>query len=410
MTVARLALRGILDSRAEPTIEAEVVLHCGARGRGSSPRAIAPGRRERPVGGSAGLGPLPGLARRAETALEGATGQAELDERLAGMLGLAGAGLTLAVSAAYARATATAAGLPLWRYLADLAACPPRLPRLLVNVFSGGIHGPGRARGYQQVMVIPGTGELSRDIDVACRVWAAAAELARRHFGEPRLSASSGIMVPLDSAGQLDLLGQAITAAGLEGETAVGVDVAAEHLYDGDRYRLGDRLLTADELTEVLCREAGRHGIAYVEDPFDPADEKAWRGLRAHLPASSRVYGDDLFATDAQRVTPELADGILLKPSQVGTISGLLAAAARARQAKMALAVSHRSGETDDTMICDIAVAIGASLIKVGGPRRGDRIAKYNQLLRIAERVPGPPRTAALSPISPCARSAKHAR
>jgi enolase len=391
MTVADLRVRGILDSRAQPTIEAEVTLRDGSRGRGSCPQAIAPGRRERPiaVGGRIGLGALPSLAIRMRTALADVQEQQELDDRLAAqLLGVGGVSLTLAISVAYARARAAAADLPLWRYLADIASTTPRLPRLLVNVFSGGIHAADPASSYQQVMVIPRTTGIVSDIEAACRVWAAAAAIAGQRFGEPRLSASSGILVPLDSSGQLRLLAQAVAETGLAGDVLVGVDVAAEHLRDDDRYRLGSGLLTAPELAGVLREQAGQYGIGYIEDPFDPGDEQSWRVLRAGLPASVQVIGDDLFATDASRVTPELADGILLKPSQIGTVSGLVAAAARARQAGMVIAVSHRSGETDDTVICDIASALGADLIKVGGPRRGDRLAKYNQLIRLAEEVP----------------------
>lgn len=392
MTIADLRVRGILDSRAEPTIEAEVTLRDGSCGRGSSPGAIAPGRRERPIGTGAriGLGALPSLAGQMRAALAGVAGQQELDERLTRELGVGGVSLTLAISVAYARAQAVAAGVPLWRYLADIAGTTPGLPRLLVNVFSGGIHAAGPASGYQQVMIIPRATGIVSDIDVACRVWAAASAIAGRFFGAPPLSASSGILVPLDSEGQLELLAQAIDETGLAGEVALGVDVAAEHLRTGDGYRFGAGLLTAPELAEVLRQQASRYHIAYIEDPFDPGDERPWQALLASLPASVQVIGDDLFATDADRVTPGLADGILLKPSQIGTLSGLVAAAARARQAGMAIAVSHRSGETDDTVICDIASALGADLIKVGGPRRGDRLAKYNQLLRLAEEIPYP--------------------
>lgn len=394
MTVSALRVRGILDSRAKPTIEAEVTLPDGTVGRGSCPRAIAPGRRERPIGNSTGLGVLTEPASLLSTAVIGASGQGQVDTRLADAVATTGAAATLAVSVAYARATAAAARLPLWKYIASLAgtSAAPRLPGLLVNVFSGGIHDAGPAASYQQVMVVPRAGDLVSDIETACRVWAAAADLARKRFGEPVLSASSGILAPLDSDGQLRLLADALNATGLAGDAHVGIDVAAEHLRDDSgRYRLGKELLTAEELAAVLCKQASDYGIGYIEDPFDAADEKAWRLLRANLPASSLVYGDDLYATDAQRITADLADGILLKPSQVGTITGLVDAAVTARRAGLALAVSHRSGETEDTVICDIASALGADLIKVGGPRRGDRLAKYNQLLRLSEELADSP-------------------
>ncbi|MDG4834260.1 hypothetical protein O7627_33895 [Solwaraspora sp. WMMD1047] len=388
MRVTGIRMRGILDSRAAATVEAEVTLADGTRGRGSCPRAIAPGLRERPIGGSPALGPLPAPAARLSAVVGPADTQAEVDARLADDLPAVGVSAVLAVSVAYARAGARATGVPLWRYLADLAGTEPGMPRLLVNIFSGGIHDAGPARGYQQVMAVPRTGSIVSDIEVACRVWAAAAAAARQCFGEPGLSASSGLMVPLDSAEQLQLLTKVIADTGLTGTVRVGVDVAAEHLYYRGAYRLGDRTLTAAALAEVLCEQASRHDIEYLEDPFDSGDESSWRALPQGLPASTRVVGDDLFATDAIRIEPGLAGAILLKPSQIGTVSGVLAAAARAHDAGLAICVSHRSGETDDTVICDLATALGADLIKVGGPRRGDRLAKYNQLLRLAEEVP----------------------
>ncbi|HEV2639534.1 MAG TPA: hypothetical protein VGX23_30635 [Actinocrinis sp.] len=398
MTVTELRLRGILDSRAEVTLEAELTLDGAFTARGSCPRAIAPGRRERPIGGSAALGALPDQAEQllALVGGPGIDGQAGLDAALAAHTDAIGVSATLAVSVAYARAAAAAQDTHLWRYLADLAGSSPALPALLVNVFSGGIHSSGPPDGYQQVMVIPRTGSLVGDIDAACRVWSAAYALAAARFGEPRLSASSGISVPVDSAAQLDLLDQAIERCGLAGSVSVGVDVAAEHLYADGAYRLAGRTLTPADLAEVLTAQTRRYGLTYIEDPFDPADEEAWRSLRAALPAAARVIGDDLFASDAERIDPGLADGVLLKPSQIGTVSGLVRAAARARRAGMAIAVSHRSGETDDTVICDVAAALGADLIKVGGPRRGDRLAKYNQLLRLAEHVPAASPTALL--------------
>ena len=385
-------LRGILDSRAEVTVEAEVDLG-GYPGRGSSPVAIAPGRLERRRREPPHLGPLPGPYRDVLVAsLVGqvVNGQRELDallDRLDAEHGL-GSAVTLAVSLAGARAAAAQQHQSLHEYLAALAGTAPALPRLLVNVFSGGIHLPGATNSFQQVMVIPHTGELVGDIEVARAVWSAAADLARRELGALPLSASSGLIAPASSGEQLDMLAAAVAASGHEDVVSFGVDVAAEHLRTPDgRYRLGPRTLTSGELAAVLADLAARHPLEYLEDPFDPADVDAWRSLRGRLPGHVRVVGDDLFATDARRVSAGLADGILLKPSQAGTLAATLDAAAAARAEHMWLGVSHRSGETDDTAMCDLAVALGAELIKVGGPR-GDRLVKYNQLLRLAESVP----------------------
>jgi enolase len=394
MIITDLGLRGILDSRATVTVEADVTLDGLHTGRGSCPRAIAPGRRERRRVDTPHLGPLrpSGDIDTLYRALVGrdVTAQRELDAVLdrVDVTDGVGASVTLAVSLAYARAAAAGMGQPLYESIAAIADTVPALPRLLVNVFSGGIHLSGPPASYQQVMVIPHTGDLVADIDAARAVWSSAAGLVRATYGET-LSASSGIVVPLDSGAQLDLLGRAIDAAGQGNNISIGVDVAAEHLAAGDgRYRCGRDLLTAGELTEVFVDQARRHDLVYLEDPFDPADARAWRALRGRLHGGVDIVGDDLFATDARRVGAGLADVILLKLSQAGTLTGTVDAAVAARRAGMRLAVSHRSGETEDTAMCDVAVALGAEMVKVGGPRRGDRLAKYNQLLRLAERVP----------------------
>ncbi|MFG2527474.1 hypothetical protein [Streptomyces sp. NPDC048516] len=395
MTITAVRLRGILDSRARVTLEAEVTLASGHTGTGSAPRAIAPGRLERRRGPEPALGPITAPAVSAALTDGTVQGQQQCDTRLVGLheAGEAGSDLTLAVSLAHARADAAARGIPLHTHLGQLygGLTAPGLPRLMVNVFSGGIHRTGPPRGFQQVMVLPATGRLHTDIEVADRVFTAAHRSVERRFGPVTLSASSGLMVPLDSAEQLDLLQAAVTETGHTEVCTLGVDVAAEHLLtEPGRYRFGDRVLTAPDFADHLAGLAHRFRMSFLEDPFDAADDVGWARLRGALPATTSVVGDDLFATDATRIEPGKADGILLKLSQAGTVTATLAAAAAARRAGMLLSVSHRSGETEDTAMCDLAVAVGAELIKVGGPRRGDRLAKYNQLLRLDESVAAP--------------------
>ncbi|MCX4881500.1 hypothetical protein [Streptomyces sp. NBC_00847] len=393
MTITSLRLRGILDSRAQVTLEAEVTLDSGHTGTGSAPRAIAPGRLERRRGPEPVLGPVTAPALVA--ALTGGTvdDQRQCDQRLAEAYeaGEAGADLTLAVSLAYARAASASRGIPLHAHLGEQYGLTGLgLPRLMVNVFSGGIHREGPPRGCQQVMVLPATGRIHTDIAVADQVFTAAHRAVERRFGPIPLSASSGLLVPLDSEEQLALLQAAVAEAGHTELCTLGVDVAAEHLVTEDgRYRFGDREFTSPEFADHLSRLARRFRLTFLEDPFDPADDVGWARLRGSLPQSTSVVGDDLFATDATRIGPGRADGILLKLSQAGTVTATLAAAAAARRAGMLLAVSHRSGETEDTAMCDLAVAVAAELIKVGGPRRGDRLAKYNQLLRLDESLAG---------------------
>jgi enolase len=386
MEITHLRLRGILDSRGCTTVEAEMVLDGRYTGSGSTPRAIAPGRRERPRGPGVRLGrffvpELAGAVLRQQV-----TGQRELDDLVTG-IGL-GSDVALAVSLAFARAAAEAARRDLCGYLSDLAGTRPAMPRLLVNVFSGGIHTGPAPDGFQQVMLIPATGALAGDIAVALAVFEQAEREVTARFGAPVLSASSGLRIPVDSTEQLVVLQAAIAATGYTGVTSIGVDVAAEHLVDRPgRYRFAGEVLDSTEFAKRLAGLAARFPLTYVEDPFDPADVVAWRMLRGILPPGVTVVGDDLFATDAHRVDATLAHGILLKPSQAGTVTATLDAARTSREAGLFAAVSHRSGETEDTAICDLGVALAAQLIKVGGPRRGDRVAKYNQLLRLTDAV-----------------------
>lgn len=390
MPITSLRLRGILDSRAHHTIEADLRLN-GIEGRGSSPVAIKPGRLERPRGphardiGDLTFGPAGSQLGAALAGWE-PTGQLDLDTRLAELdeaHGL-GADVTLAVSLAYARAAAACAGLPLHRWMARLAGTSPGLPRLLVNGFSGGIHRGGQADSFQQVMLIPKDHDLLADVRLALVAY----DQLERLAGNPCVSASSGLLVPgRDTTWQLDALAQASACPG--GQLAVGIDVAAEHLADGERsYRFEGARYDSAGFAELLLDLAHRYRIDYIEDPFDPADNAAWESFLS--PARARgvtVVGDDLFATSAGRIRRGLADAVLLKLSQAGTLTGTLKAAQAARAAGLGLVVSHRSGETEDCAMCDLAVAVGAEYIKVGGPRRGDRIAKYNQLLRLAEDI-----------------------
>lgn len=398
-----LRLRGILDSRANPTVEADLLVD-GTTGRGSCAVAIAPGRLERRRGLRTGrLGDLTaspaGELLRASLIGRPISGQRELDGLLRELDDRheLGADVTLAVSLAYARAATSLAGRPLHHWIAGLATGPAasggaRIPRLLVNAFSGGIHRDGAAASFQQVMLIPRTGGLLGDVAAALTGYA---EVERR-TGRPPISASSGLLVPEhDTEWHLETLSRAV-AAGREAETGtgadLGVDVAAEHLAaGGGRYRFEGAEHPAAEFADLLIDLARRFSITYIEDPFEPADTGAWEAfLPVARAAGVCVVGDDLFASDAERIRPGLADAVLLKPSQCGTLTATVDAASTARAAGLRLVVSHRSGETEDTAMCDLAVAVGAEFIKIGGPRRGDRIAKYNQLLRLAEDSPFP--------------------
>lgn len=390
-TVERVELRGILDSRGGIAAEAELRLAGGGRGRGSTPLAIARGRREQRRSQGLRLGRLANGPAEALAELSGVefADQRHFDAALA-MIETEhalGSDFTAALSFAFARACAHAADSSLASHLGALAQRTPAMPHPLVNVFSGGVHLADRRLPFQQIMLVPACDTIVEDVEAALRVYAAverALELAGVRYG---YSASSGLVTDgLTYRQQLDVARGALERTGCAERVALGVDVAAEHLLAaGGRYRLGGAELDGDALAEELLDLTRRYGLAYVEDPFDSERAELWRAFARAVPAGTCVVGDDLFASNARYVVPGLAHGILLKVSQVGTISRALDAAAAALRHGMVPCVSHRSGETEDTGICDLAVGLAARHVKIGGPRRGDRVAKYNQLLRLAD-------------------------
>lgn len=397
--VTRVHFRGILESRGRPTVEAEVALADGSLGLASAPVAIAPGRREQRRSWIRTLGPLdavPEFARlRADIEGRRFASQAGFDAFLDELpaAGALGADVRLVLSVAFCRAGAAGRGLALPAYLAQLGDTRPSMPRPLVNVFSGGIHDATGRIPFQQIMVAPDLGSIAANVEAALAIFTAAEQRLRDAGRGFRYSESSGLLPDgADLAGILAALGEAIAQAGLpRSRVGLAIDVAAEHLRAPDgRYRLGNAVVDGSELLQRHLALVRSCNVVFLEDPFDPADVPLWRALTRELQATTCVVGDDLFATHSAHIEPGLATGIVLKPNQVGTLTGVLEAARAARAAQMALCVSHRSGETEDTLMCDLAVAVGAAFIKVGGPRRGDRTLKYNQLLRLGEWLSDP--------------------
>jgi enolase len=393
--IQRVRLRGILDSRGQVTPEAEVRLMGDFVGTASCPVAIAPGRREKMRAKSMAVGALVPADPLTEVIgkLEGETVDTQNDfDALLEDLQVAsrtGADVTLALSLAFGRACAQANGQSLFRQMCGLSNVRPAMPHPLVNVFSGGIHGGRGDVPFQQIMVIPEFDSIEDDIRAALTIY---------HSIESRMadkglilgySASSGLMVGQPYERLLEQLSQQISALGMSSNVSIGLDVAAEHLKLADgRYEFSGRLLRGEELAAIHHDLIGRYPIRFLEDPFDPDDVHLWRSFTGAVAGRSWVIGDDLFATNADYISKGLASGILLKMNQVGTLTATLRAVEAARNAEMILCISHRSGETEDAAMCDLAVAVGARFIKVGGPRRGDRTAKYNQLIRLAEELP----------------------
>jgi enolase len=395
--VDTITVRTILNSQGGRSLEANLRLEDGSTGFGAAARAIIPGRRERDLTSSARLGSQKDDANIVELReyLKGRSfeSQREFDALFSEGAQFAelGADIALALSLAYCRAQARACGCSLKDQMVGLSDLEPGMPHPIVNVFSGGEHGGHIS--YQQLMIIPQHDRIHDDVETALQVYGEIEKIVTSKGMVEGYSASSGMLTTSSDLRELfDIIANTVERLGVADHVALGTDVAAEHLEQGDgTYRVGSEILSSDELAAFHRQLLDDYNFYFYEDPFGPDDIDPWRALTEYASPATMIVGDDLFATNAKNIDPGLASGILLKMNQVGTISGTLDAAIAARKAGMRLCVSHRSKETEDTAMADLAVAVGADLIKVGGPRRGDRIAKYNQLIRLAEPDECPP-------------------
>jgi enolase len=403
--IAAVGALEILDSRGRPTVEAELTLSDGTRARASVPSGASTGRHEaleRRDGyparydGRGVLGAVAAVQSEIAEVLRGMEPrQRAVDAALLALDGTAdksrlGANTTLAVSLATARAGAAIAGVPLWRHLAGDG--PVSLPMPMVNILSGGLHA-GRQLDFQDFLAIPaGARTYSEALEWVVRLHGAmGALLAER--GLSTLKADEGGYGPRldDHRAALRLMDDAVDRAGLRpGDDVVyALDVAATHFFTGDAYRLAseDRTLSAAELAGYVAELAAEHPVVSVEDPLAEDDWPAWAAFTARLGDRLQVVGDDLFTTNLGRVERGIAEAsanaVLVKMNQIGTITETLDVVARAKEAGLRTVISARSGETEDDALADLAVGTDGGQIKVGSVTGGERLAKYNRLLRI---------------------------
>jgi enolase len=410
-TIASALAREILDSRGRPTVEAELRLSDGTTTRASVPSGASTGRHEaveRRDGDAARFGGR-GVLRAVEAvnteiaaAIRGAdVDLAAVDRTLLELDGTPdksrlGANAILAVSLACARAEAAVAGRPLWRHLAGDSE--PMLPMPMVNVISGGLHA-GRQLDFQDFLVMPvGAASYREALRMVVEVYEATAEVLRERGLSVLKADEGGFGPPLAShATALELLDTAVERAGLRlgDDVAYALDVAATHFYDpsSGAYALASegRTCTPQELTAELAELADRHPVLSVEDALAEDDWEGWTTLTAELGDRLQIVGDDLFTTNLARLEYGIergaANAVLVKMNQIGTISETLAVVERAKAAGYRTVISARSGETEDPALADLAVGTAGGQIKVGSVAQSERLAKYNQLLRIEEEL-----------------------
>jgi enolase len=407
--------RQILDSRGNPTVEVDVALDSGATGRAAVPSGASTGEFEATElrdGGDAWAGKgvsgaVANVNGELAQALTGAdpTDQQGLDRKMIELDGTAnksrlGANAILGVSLAVARAAAADAGVPLYRYVAELAGAgePNVLPVPMMNVLNGGAHADNKV-DFQEFMVVPtGASSFSDGLRMGAEVFHALKRTLHERGLATSVGDEGGFAPDLDSnEAALEALVAGIEAAGYRpGEDVnIALDPATSEVYSNGAYVLEHegRSLSPEEMAAYWESACDRFPIISIEDGMDEEDWDGWKLLTDRIGARCQLVGDDLFVTNPERlqrgIDAGVANSILIKVNQIGTLTETLEAIRIAREAGYTAVMSHRSGETEDTTIADLAVATGVGQIKTGAPSRSDRVAKYNQLLRIEEELGG---------------------
>lgn len=407
--IKNVTAREILDSRGNPTVEATVTLIDGTEGHASVPSGASTGmyeaheRRDKDAQRYAGKGVLQAVNTVNEVifpALAGkcACDQGEIDHVILSLdqsenKSYLGANAMLAVSLATAHAAATHHGVELFRYLGGAAA--KRLPVPMFNILNGGAHASNNVE-IQEFMILPiGAASLSEAVRMASEVYHCLGDLLSKNGYSTTVGDEGGFAPNLKSdEDALELMCTAISEAGYDTDRVkLALDVAASEWYkDGSsnaRYRMPKRNAeySTGELIEYYSGLINKYPIISIEDGLDQNDLEGWRDLTERFGSKIMLVGDDLFVTNESRLVHGIKNGIanavLIKPNQIGTLTETLNVIRRASECGYKYIISHRSGETEDTTIADLAVAANAPFIKTGAPCRGERVAKYNRLMRI---------------------------
>jgi len=412
-TISDLHAREILDSRGNPTVEADVVLKSGARGRAAVPSGASTGEREalelrdNDPKRYLGKGVRQACANvngeiRKELIGKNAREQSAIDEAMIELDGTPtksrlGANALLAVSLATARAAAAGADIPLYRYLNGLAgSVPMQMPVPMMNIINGGAHADNNI-DFQEFMILPvGAPSFSEALRAGTEVFHALKKVLQGMKLNTAVGDEGGFAPDLKSNEEaLQVILRGIEKAGYKAgaDIALGMDVASSEFCKNGKYELESdgSSLTADQFTDLLAAWVAKYPIITIEDGCGENDWAGWDMLTDKLGKKIQLVGDDLFVTNtailAKGIKNGVANSILIKVNQIGTLSETLAAISMARQAGYTAVISHRSGETEDAFIADLAVATGVGQIKTGSLSRSDRVAKYNQLLRIEEEL-----------------------
>ena len=408
-TIEQVHARQILDSRGNPTIEVDVRLTGGSLGRAAVPSGASTGSREAlelrdgdaPFGGKGVTHAVANVNGEIADAVRGrdAADQRGLDETLIALDGTdgksrLGANALLGISMAAARAAARDAGEPLWRYLGGPGA--DMLPVPMMNVLNGGVHADNPV-DFQEFMIAPvGADSFAQAVRIGSEVYHELQRTLKRRGLGTAVGDEGGFAPALDSnEAPLELLVASIESAGYSSgdDVAICLDPAASEFFRNGRYELQaeGRLLSSDDIVDYWARIAEAYPVVSIEDGMAEGDWAGWVKLTDRLGSRLQLVGDDIFVTNPailrEGIDRGVANAILIKLNQIGTLTETLDTISMAKDAGYRAVVSHRSGETEDTFIADLVVATGVGQIKTGAPARSERVAKYNQLLRIEEEL-----------------------
>jgi enolase len=407
-SIARVHARQILDSRGNPTVEVDVVLDSGALGRAAVPSGASTGRfeavelrdgDERMYRGKSVLNAVRNVETQIAPAVTGmdAEDQRALDLRLVELDGTKnksnlGANAILGCSLAVAKAAAAHTGVSLYRWVGGVSAHV--LPVPMMNVVNGGAHAQN-SLDLQEFMVVPaGADTFAEALRIGAETFHALKDLLHERGLATAVGDEGGFAPDLESSeAAVEAVFEAADRVGHRERIAIALDPAATELYrdGGYHFEREGRILSADELIDLYSMLADRYPVVSIEDGLAEDEWGAWKSMTERLGDRLQLVGDDLFVTNVERLQRGLDEGvanaILLKVNQIGTLTETLEAIELARSHGYACVMSHRSGETEDTTIADLAVATGVGQIKTGAPSRTDRVAKYNQLLRIEEEL-----------------------
>lgn len=408
-TINAIVAREILDSRGNPTVECDVYLDSGVMGRAAVPSGASTGIREAlelrdkdaRYGGKGVMKAVENIHAKIQPALIGfdVMQQASIDAQMIEDDGTEnksnfGANAILGVSMACARAAANYVGLPLYRYLGGMGAV--QMPVPMMNVINGGAHANNNL-DLQEFMIIPiGAPSFHEAVRYGAETFHALKKIINGRGMSTAVGDEGGFAPNIDSHEEaIELIIEAIKAAGYEPgkDIAIGLDCAASEFYEDGKYvqKGQGKTYTAEEWIKVLEGWVAKYPIISIEDGMAEVDWEGWKKLTDALGRRVQLVGDDLFVTNpkilAEGIQKGVANSILIKVNQIGSLSETLAAIEMAKRAGYSVVVSHRSGETEDSFIADLAVGVNAGQIKTGSMSRSDRMAKYNQLLRIEEEL-----------------------